>query len=298
MIANGPPAAAAADTALRQVRVGLIGSGIENSRSPALHMEEGRRQGLAYTYELIDLSAMGLGVDDLPRLIGDAEARGFAGLNITHPCKQAVIEYLDELSPDARALSAVNTVVLRGGKRIGHNTDWSGFAAAFRRGLPGARLNEVVVIGAGGGGAAVSHAAMTLGAGRITVFDLLAERASALVRQLRKNFPDRESQIGSDIWAAMAAANGLIHASPTGMSTHPGMPLPEGAIEAQHWVADIVYVPLDTPLISAARTRGARTLDGGDMAVFQACGAFELFTGLVPDRERMLHHFASMGGEE
>jgi shikimate dehydrogenase len=281
--------------ATRTVRVGLIGAGIELSLSPALHMEEGRRQGLDYSYELIDLAAISGGVDALPRLIGEAEERGFAGLNITHPCKQVVISYLDELSDDARTLGAVNTVVLKGGKRVGHNTDWSGFAEGFRRGLPGAGLDRVVVSG-DGGGAAVGHAAMTLGCQSIVVFDLLAERAEGLARQLQRNFPDRRATVGRDLAVAMATADGVIHASPTGMASHPGLPIPVHLIRGDHWVADIVYFPLETALIGAARARGCRVLDGGNMAVFQACGAFQLFSGVGPDRERMLRHFAEMAG--
>lgn len=280
--------------ATKTVQVGLIGAGIELSRSPALHMEEGRRQGLAYHYELLDLAALGAGVEALPRLIGEAERQGFAGLNITHPCKRVVIEHLDELSDDARALGAVNTVVLRGGKRVGYNTDWSGFADGFRRGLPGARLDRVVVVGAGGGGAAVSHAVLTMGCPTLTVFDLVAERAENLAAQLAHSFPDRTVAAGRDLAATMTTADGLIHASPTGMSSHPGLPLSTDLLRPERWVADIVYFPLETELIRAARAAGCRVLDGGNMAVFQACGAFRLFTGIEPDRERMLRHFASM----
>ena len=116
--------------------LGLIGAGIQASRAPALHEDEAAEQGLRCIYKLIDLTKLGLGVDALPELLTAAERMGFAGLNITHPCKQAVIPLLHELSPDARALGAVNTVLLRDGKRIGHNTDWFGFAENFRRGLP------------------------------------------------------------------------------------------------------------------------------------------------------------------
>ncbi|OXH82567.1 shikimate dehydrogenase, partial [Burkholderia multivorans] len=130
--------------------IGLIGQGIGGSLSPAMHEEEGFRQGFGYVYRRIDLDALGLTVDALPALLDAAQRMGYNGLNITHPCKQRVIEHLDELSDDARALGAVNTVLFRDGRRIGHNTDWSGFAKSFRRGLPGASLERVVQLGAGG----------------------------------------------------------------------------------------------------------------------------------------------------
>ena len=135
------------------VLIGLIGAGIQASRSPALHMREGAAQGLAYIYRLIDIEALGLSADGLPELIAAAHRLGFTGLNITHPCKQSVIALLDELSPDARAIGAVNTVVFAAnGQMVGHNTDWSGFAESFRRELGDAPRARVVQLGAGGAG--------------------------------------------------------------------------------------------------------------------------------------------------
>jgi shikimate dehydrogenase len=124
--------------------IGLIGSGIGGSLPPAMHEEEGRRLGLNYVYRRIDLQALRLEPQALPELLVAAERLGFDGLNITYPCKQSVIALLDELDDDARALGAVNTVVLKNGRRTGHNTDWSGVARAFQRGLPDAPLERVV----------------------------------------------------------------------------------------------------------------------------------------------------------
>ncbi len=144
--------------------VGLIGEGIQGSRSPALHEQEARNLGFALHYQLIDLARDGRSAADLPRLLDAAQAVGFAGVNITHPCKQAVLPLLDRLSPDAQAIGAVNTVVFHGGERVGHNTDWTGFATPFRRALDDVALDRVSLLGAGGTGAAVAHAILTLGA--------------------------------------------------------------------------------------------------------------------------------------
>jgi len=92
----------------------------------------------------------------------------------------------------------------------------------------------------------------------------------------------------------MAAADGLIHCTPTGMAKLPGMPLDGELLQSKHWVAEIVYFPMETELLRAARATGCRTVDGGGMAVFQAVGAFRLFTGIEPDAERMMQHFLSM----
>ncbi|APG93743.1 shikimate dehydrogenase (plasmid) [Sinorhizobium americanum] len=284
------------ETLVRPLKAGLIGAGIQASLTPAMHMAEGAAQGLSYAYELIDLQALGATEDDLPRLIAEAEARGLAGLNITHPCKQAVIAHLDELAPDARRLGAVNTVVLKGGRRYGHNTDWWGFAEAFRRGLPDVDLSAAVQLGAGGAGVATAYAALSLGLRQLTVFDREPERAEALADMLSPLFPEAEIAAGTDLAAAMTEAAGLIHATPTGMAKYPGLPLDAGLLEPRHWVAEIVYFPLETALLKEARRRGCRTLDGGGMAVFQAVGAFRLFTGLEPDAGRMLAHFRAMTG--
>ncbi|HEY2606743.1 MAG TPA: shikimate dehydrogenase [Paraburkholderia sp.] len=274
--------------------VGLIGAGIGGSLTPAMHEEEGSKLGLHYVYRRIDLEALKLDVAALPDLLLAAERMGFNGLNITYPCKQAVIALLDELSDDARALGAVNTVLFKDGKRIGHNTDWSGFARAFQRGLPDVSLERVVQLGAGGAGAAVAHAALQMGAKSLTLFDVDAARAASLADELQKRFPSSKVSAGSPLAESLAAANGLIHATPTGMAKLPGLPLPAELLHRDLWVADIVYFPIRTALLQAAEALGCRTLSGGGMAVYQAVDAMRIFTGLEPDAERVYTHFQSL----
>jgi shikimate dehydrogenase len=284
------------DTLLKPMRAGLIGSGIQASLTPAMHMREGEAQGFPYEYELIDLGRLGAGVADLPRLVEEAEARGLSGLNITHPCKQSVIAHLDELSPEARDLGAVNTIVLHQGRRKGYNTDWWGFAESFRRSLPDADLSSALQLGAGGAGAATAYAMLSLGLRRLLVSDREPQRAEALVAAMSPLFPAAEIQVATALAPAMRQAAGLVHATPTGMAGYPGLPLPAELLERRHWVAEVVYFPLETELLREARQRGCRTLDGGGMAVFQAVGAFRLFTGREPDAGRMLAHFATLTG--
>ncbi len=293
--ANDPMGGGSIPWAGPSVLVGLVGAGIQASRTPGLHEQEGAEQGLRYLYKLIDLEALGLGVDALPDILAAAERFGFAGLNITHPCKQAVIPLLDELSPDAAALGAVNTVVLKDGRRQGHNTDWWGFAESFRRELPDVRRERVVQFGAGGAGAAVAHALLTLGAGEVVIVDTIEERAQDLASALRGRFGEARSSVASDLAAAMAAADGMVNTTPLGMAKYPGMAVPAELLRPDLWVADIVYFPLETELLRQARARGCRTMSGGGMAVFQAVGAFRLFTGLEPDAARMMSHFGRMG---
>ena len=279
----------------RSVLAGLIGNGIQASRTPAMHEHEGDAQGLRLLYQKIDLEKLGLGADALPELLTAAERMGFSGLNITHPCKQAVLAHLDELSPDAAALGAVNTVVLRDGKRVGHNTDWWGFAEAFRRGLPDVNLDRVVQLGAGGAGAAVAHALLTLGVKDLVLNDIDPARAAGVAASLCERFGAGRARACTDLAAEVAAADGLVHCTPTGMDKYPGLPLPAEYLHPGLFVAEIVYFPLETALLREARRIGCRTLDGGGMAVFQAVEAFRLITGLTPDPERMLRHFAELG---
>ncbi|QXI29307.1 shikimate dehydrogenase [Pseudomonas vanderleydeniana] len=276
------------------VLAGLIGAGIQASRTPAMHEREGDAQGLRYLYRLIDLDVLQLDVNALPELLQSAERMAFTGLNITFPCKQAIIPLLDELSPEARGIGAVNTVVLKDGKRVGHNTDCLGFAEGFRRGLQGVAVERVVQMGAGGAGAAVAHALLAEGVKRLTIFDVDAERARSLADNLNQHFGADRARAGSDLPTAMATADGLVNTTPMGMAKLPGMPVPLELLRAELWVAEIVYFPLETELLRNARALGCRTLDGGTMAVFQAVKAFELFSGVTPDSQRMLEHFQSL----
>ena len=279
---------------MRAVLLGLIGSGIGASLTPSMHEREGDEQGLRLQYKLIDLRELGLGVEALPDLLLAAERMGFDGLNITHPCKQAVLPFLTTLSDDARRLGAVNTVVLKDGQRHGHNTDLWGFAEAFRRRMPDAPLRRVVQVGAGGAGAAVAYAAMTLGAEQLTIIDVDPAKAEAVATMLCETFGAGRVVVATDPAAALADADGLINATPIGMAKYPGTSIPTELLRPSLWVADIIYFPIETALLRAARAIGCRTLDGGGMAVFQAVGAFAHFTGCEPDAERMLRHFTSL----
>ncbi|GAA3002192.1 shikimate dehydrogenase [Streptosporangium longisporum] len=272
---------------------GLIGSGIGPSFSPPLHEREAAHHGLRYVYRLLDTDVLGTDVGDLVRT---ARRFGYDGLNITHPCKQAVIPHLDGLSADARTLGAVNTVVFEKDRAIGHNTDWTGFRESFTRGLPDAPIERIVQLGAGGAGAAVAHALLTMGAGRVTLVDADPARATSLAAELTGRFGDGRADAAraDDLPRLLAAADGLAHSTPTGMAGHPGLPLPASLLRPDLWVADIVYRPLETELLRRARALGCRTLDGSGMVVFQAAHAFHLFTGRTPDTGRMLTHLTEL----
>jgi shikimate dehydrogenase len=281
-----------ATAASRSVLVGLIGAGIQGSRMPALHQAEAAAQGLDCVYKLIDLSILGLTPSALPQLLTAARRFEFAGLNVTHPCKQAILPLLDSLSDDAHTIGAVNTVVFEpDGRTIGYNTDVSGFAESFRRELAHVARGRVVQLGAGGAGAAVAHALLGLGVKQLDLVDTDRTRAERLCRQLSRRFGAGRAAVLEAPVLAIDEADGIVNATPIGMAKYPGTPVETRLLRRDLWVADIIYFPIETELLRAARACGCRTMGGGGMAVFQAVGAFRLFTGIEPDAQRMLRHF-------
>lgn len=277
-------------TPVDKLLVGLIGAGIQRSLTPAMQEEEARAQGLRLHYQLIDVDRHADGADALPTLIEAARTMGFAGLNITYPCKQAVIPLLDSLSDEAQAMGAVNTVVFKDGLAIGHNTDGSGWRWGLERQLPGAGLSRVVLLGAGGAGSAIAHAALRMGVQQLVLVDSDTTRANALADRLNALYPGRRASFTTDTAAALQGASGLVHATPTGMDKLPGLPLDPAWLRSDLWVSEIVYFPLQTALLKTAAALGCKVSNGAGMAVGQAVGAFRHFTGREPDPVRMQTH--------
>lgn len=265
--------------------VGLIGSGITATLSAPMHEAAADELGLRYIYRPIDLDTIDDGPARAPELLKTAVEVGFSAFNITFPCKQSIMEHLDELAPDAERLGAVNTVVVEDGKLVGHNTDFSGFASALDEGLPGVDLESVVQLGTGGAGSATAYALLSRGVRHLSLFDLDQSRARERSAELAGQFPDATvSAIGpEDLSQAVSSASGLVNATPIGMHHHPGAPLDLDLVRPDLWVADVIYLPQETTLIRHARDLGCRVLPGGYMAVGQAVDAFELITGIRPD---------------
>jgi shikimate dehydrogenase len=280
--------------------VGLVGDGVMPSLTPHMHEREADVQGLRCLYRPIDLLELGLPGEAVGGLLQSARNLGFNGLNITHPCKQLVLQHLDEVSPDALRLGAVNTVVIDDGRFVGHNTDFSGFAAALASGLPGAKLDRVVQLGAGGAGSAVAYALLTAGVRTLDLVDVDPVRCAARAAELAGLFPGSTvtARTTAELPQLMPVADGLVHCTPVGMAAHPGVPLDLDLLEPRHWVADIVYRPIDTELVRGARGKGCDVLDGGRMAVGQAADAFRIFTGLEADADRMRSHFLELVAAE
>jgi len=274
--------------------LGLIGAGIAASLTPAMQEHEGLACGLNLTYRRIDAGIQRFTSADLPDVLDWTRRLGFDGFNVTHPFKQAIIPLLDDLTEDAHDLGAVNTVLVRDGRLIGTNTDWSGYGQAFRRVLPDAVHDRVVLVGAGGAGSAVGYALLHQGAEHVSVVDVDREHADSCVTRLAKVFGDDRVSVATDVAAALDEAQGLVNATPIGMLGKEGMPIAADLLRRDLWVSDVVYFPLETELIERARERGCRVVPGGGMAVFQAADAFRHFTGLTPDADRMIRHFEEL----
>ena len=280
------------------VIVGLLGAGIQLSRTPRMHEVEGKRLGLRYVYKLLDTDKPAFADKDVADILWAAETCGFSGLNVTYPYKQTILPHLDVLSDNAERLGAVNTVVFRDGKRFGHNTDLSGFAEGFRRTMDGASLKRVLQVGAGGAGSAVSRALLQLGATSLVVSDIDVERAQRMIEKLVSDFPNAKISACNLADIKPDDFDGLVNTTPVGMAKNPGMPVPGDFLRPAMWVADIIYFPLETELLAAARALGCRTMSGEPMAIFQAVRALELFTGQKPDPEAMKKTFNTFTTKE
>lgn len=272
-------------------RSGLIGRAILASRSPWLHEEEARAQGFELRYELFDFDERQLDDAELPALLRRLAAEGYCGVNITFPFKQAVIPLLDELAECAATVGAVNTVAMRDGRLCGYNTDTTGFGLSLAEGLPGRSLGRVLQLGAGGAGSAVASALLTMGTRELLIADIALDRAQALAGRLTDRFgPGRATAQAIDE-VRTRDIDGIVNTTPMGMAAHPEPAIPTDLIEARHWVADIVYFPIETELLKDARRRGCRVLNGVGMVVGQAALAFDIMTGRVADRARMQASF-------
>lgn len=273
------------------LRTGLLGREILASRSPWIHQQEAASLGLALRYELFDFTANEWGDDRLAAHLKWLQSEGFAGVNVTHPFKQQIIPLLDELAPSAASVGAVNTIRFANGQMVGYNTDVTGFAESMRRGLKAAQIERVVQFGAGGGGSATANALLSCGVRNLTLIDADETKRLTLAELLKAEYPAAQITVASPSHIDLSGVDGVVNATPVGMAAHPGTPFDTAQLSHGMWVADIVYFPLETALLKAARALGCRTLDGRGMAVFQAADAFEIFTGTQVDRNRMLASF-------
>lgn len=280
------------------MKAALIGHGITASLTPAMHEAEGHAQGLDYRYGRMDTSCAQYEGKDIGELLSLAERQGCAGVNVTHPFKNRVVDHLDDMSAEARRIGSVNTVLFRDKRRIGHNTDCSGFLRALRTRLGSVARDRVLLVGAGGAGGAVALALLQAGVKELTVLDQEPQRAEAVVLRFSEDYPNlhtaNASEGGIDLWGF----DGIVNATPMGMASHPGVAIEASAMNPTSWAADIVYFPVETQFLTAAKDQGCRVMDGTGMALFQAVESFGLITGQVADAVRMERNLNQMLGRD
>ncbi len=280
------------------LRSGLIGRAILDSRSPWLHEQEARAQGLELRYELFDFSDRGWPDTALAHVLADLRDKAYAGVNVTYPFKQAVIPLLDDMAESAELVGAVNTVAMREGRLVGHNSDMQGFRESFLADLAGVPLGRVLQLGAGGAGAAVASALLSVGVGTLTIVDVDPSRAVALAARLASRFGAGRVTTAATESSVTQRVDGIVNATPMGMAANPGSPIEPDLITPRHWVADIVYFPIETELLKIAREKGCRTVNGSGMVITQAALAFEIITGFPADKDRMRRSFFAEGLHE
>jgi shikimate dehydrogenase len=266
----------------QSVLLGLIGAPIAHSASPAMHEASAKARGFRCFYHLIEVAD----ADEarLRMMLQGLAALKFTGVNVTFPYKEAVTPLLDELAPSAVEVGAVNTIAVRDGILVGFNTDCSGFARALKRIVGDVTGQAIALIGAGGVGKAIGVALKDAGAGDIRIFDRENGKAAALAKALS---PVAAARACVSAEEALDGADGLVNATAVGMLPSRDMPVPLTALRRDLWVADAVYQPLWTPLLAAARDKGATVMTGRELALDQAVDAFEIFTGRAADREAM-----------
>ncbi len=265
-----------------RVLTGLLGAPIAQSAAPAMHERAAEALDIRCHYQLIEVA--GAGREELQVLLEGVRRLGFAGINVTFPYKEAVLDLLDELSPGAAQIGAVNTVVARDSRLIGHNTDTTGFARAVSQLVAASSHGAVAVIGAGGAGKAIAFALISLGVTDLWIFDCEHAKAAQLAARLE---PRAAARAVHSVEEALRGAVGVVNGSPVGMLPSRGTPVPDALLHDGLWVADAVYSPLWTPFLKAASARGATVMTGRDLAIYQAADAFELFTGFQPSTIEM-----------
>jgi shikimate dehydrogenase len=266
--------------------LGIIGHPIGHTLSPPMHNAAFAHDGADYVYVAMDVWP-----NRLPTAVEGLRALGFVGFNVTMPHKEAILPLLDELDETARLAGAVNTVVvLEEGKLCGLNTDGSGFVEAC--GEVGVSLfgEKVLILGAGGAGAAIAAASLSEGASRLYIANRTEDRAEELRARLLRVAHGTEILVSpfGEVGEVAAEARIVVNATYLGMREGDPLPLPAGALSQDNVVCDAVYLlRKETPIIRHAREVGAQAVSGGRMLLYQGVQAQRIWTGREPNVEMM-----------
>lgn len=266
----------------------ILGHPITHSLSPTMHTAAFAALDMDWVYVPVDVLPA-----DLANAVRGLRALGFRGASVTVPHKQAMIPLLDEVTEAARTMGAVNTIVRRGDRLIGDNTDWQGFLVPLREAGFDLAGQRCAVLGAGGAARAVVYALGRAGATAITIFNRTVSRANDLIRDLQPAIPavalrSRSLAATADLVAGSSPAL-VVNTTSVGMWPETdGCPWPaDRPIPSETVVYDLVYNPLRTRLLRQAEEAGCRTIDGVRMLVHQGAIAFKMWTGREPPVEVM-----------
>lgn len=266
------------------LHLGLIGDNIATSRSPRLHELAGAQAGIRAVYDRLVPHELG---KDFDAVFRDCAAGDFRGVNITYPYKERAAEKTVIEDPTVAAIGAVNTVIFEKDGPRGHNTDYSGFIAAYRHVRGQAAPGTVCMVGAGGAGRAIAFGLARLGAKGLNLVDRSQDKAGALAERLGRHAPEMAIRVFADVARATDGAEGLVNATPVGMVGHGGTVFSAEDITGARWVFDAVYTPVETEFLRLAATAGAEVISGYELFFYQGVDAWRLFHGAPPDREAL-----------
>lgn len=256
------------------VRLGLIGDNIAPSQAPRLHELAGRMLGVPVSYERLVPRDLG---QEFEAVFDTARARGFRGLNITYPYKERVVPLLKVPDPQVAALGAVNTVLFTAEGPQGHNTDWSGFIAAYSHVLGQRAPGPVCMVGAGGVGKAVAFGLLTLGLDELVIVERDLPRAHALSRALSAAASGLIVRVTGDVAEGAAGAAGVVNCTPLGMVGYQGTPVPRTLMRGAEWAFDAVYTPVETQFLADAAAEGLTIVSGWELYFYQGLHAVSIF---------------------
>lgn len=268
------------------LKLGLIGDNIARSRSPLLHRLAGRQNGIDVTYDLLVPRDR---EETFSEVFADCVDGRYRGINVTYPYKEIVTRGLRIDDPLVQAIGAVNTVIFHPDGPRGHNTDYSGFTAAYARARGKAATGPVLMIGTGGVGRAVAFGLIALGATDLRLVDRDLAKAQALAADLRRAAQGVFVSVGADAAVAARGAAGLINCTPVGMVGCTGTPLRGDAMTGAAWAFDAVYTPADTQFLTDAAAHGCQVISGWELFFYQGVHAWGFFAGLPLDEGRLRH---------
>lgn len=274
----------------RTLRAGLIGEHIQKTRLPAALRIMCDDAGIDLAFDLIDTALLSCAFD-FDRKVTELIDAGWTGVTVTHPFKIDAARFAgDGMTGDAANLDAANTLIFDNPLK-GFNTDYTGFLGAWRHIMGADSPGLVAMAGAGGVAQAIGPALIELGARKVSIWDVMPEKAQALADKIG---PKAEAVLSQEAPQAIQQADGLVNATALGMAQYPGSSIAPTLMSGRRWAFDAVYTPTNTEFLKAADAAGLKIISGFDLFRHMAVGTFEAYTGIRPDIEKSLEKLAAL----